>query len=307
MDDNKEMQKELQKDTLISSNSSKENTIPPPIPLQQRCELGEIKCEDLEFKTFHFFPFLPTEIRLEIWCLCALLPRVVHINYDVNLFIGDRFKYSSPDINVWGSWRILNPITFVPVLEACKEARYECGREHKRVGYKLDMLVLPQDKNLKTLVHWEHDTFFINTNACNAIHDAEVVGPAGFPLGYGTASKIKHLAISRKLWIQWPFLEHSRTPCDCCPDPLYDGRFWFQEGIVGACTSVKDFKIVFDSERAKEGQDEPAFGKAIISPGKGRRLVESLEKGLRARKLDCKAKVSLVRRLASKPKKKKEQ
>lgn len=154
-------------------------------------------------RTFHLFPFLATEIRLNIWKL-NLSPQTLHVNYDVNV-VGHK-RYSLLNRHQYSAeWRFENG-TNLANLRVCQESRAES------LNAGIELVTLRNDITQGRWFNFETDTMFWNTNArapadCHYDSDEDhyepyvdnVLPPTRLPVG-GNLKKLKALAVSDALW-----------------------------------------------------------------------------------------------------------
>ncbi|KAJ3573084.1 hypothetical protein NPX13_g4831 [Xylaria arbuscula] len=69
--------------------------------------------------TFHPFPRLPAELRLQIWAM-TVVPRIVDVNVEADTTPGPKRKFRDPPLA-----KLLSSTPVPAILQACQESRYQ--------------------------------------------------------------------------------------------------------------------------------------------------------------------------------------
>lgn len=234
--------------------------------------------ESERYLTFHPFPDLPTEIRLNIWSLVEPTPFVLVACYDVvdrKVQSLGNYGYPSDPSSSRGDWVITNPLRNPFVRLSTRAVCQESRSEAKKYDFSAyETLRLTRNITQQSWFNFETDILFLNTNA--NFYDRKAFPPGeGNPFmkfsrddRYGhyrhrmyflndneveeiePMDKLRNLAIGRALWNDWPFIMWLGDDItgDRCPG-------W---GSVIDCETFKEKVCWWASSTPKElGMTEP--------------------------------------------------
>ncbi|KAG4430628.1 hypothetical protein IFR05_013890 [Cadophora sp. M221] len=158
----------------------------------------------IDLTVFHMFPFLAMELRAKIWK--AMLPnaRIVQLLYDVERDGEMRYTYLN-GVEYYGTWRFHNSPFEIVNQRICQESRSEFL---KSSGYEI--LQLKRDVTKRAWFYYAKDTLLFHTNAGlpkEGEEQALVLPPTYFPLMSKDMERVKTIAVSGGLWMDWNFLE----------------------------------------------------------------------------------------------------
>jgi hypothetical protein len=178
--------------------------------------------------TFHRFSELHTEIRLQIWALLDPPPRVLHVSYERQPR-GSRVNPVTQEVQWWGTWCIRSPRPLLPNLFICQESRHECRKRYSIVS-------LLHDNRQKAFFNSATDTLFLN---CNTNSDFCRVLPPRYE-GSPFSHEVRHLALSREIYLSWTYLDVRCPRCDWRDDPCFE--FW--NSVRNSMCKLQTVKLV---------------------------------------------------------------
>jgi hypothetical protein len=108
-------------------------------------------------KTFHGFPKLPKELRLDIWDLAAFIPRSIVLTERPFSFPG---WYRSPESDECLPYYISSP-TAPPILHTCYESRVQALRYYKR-EFEVNEAWTSSNNQSSSLIRSSPPTIYIN-------------------------------------------------------------------------------------------------------------------------------------------------
>ncbi|KAG4442252.1 hypothetical protein IFR05_002243 [Cadophora sp. M221] len=207
------------------------------------------KARYLEHPTeFHFFPYLSTEIRLEILKLAAPPPAPLVIEYAVTI------RRDQED----AVWRFKNEGHFhkasMRLLHMCRESR------HLMLGNGWGWVYLQDREEDQRLFKFEEALMVWTISARVENSSVELVGnpdlamklgiPQDAPLGPIMADRVRNLGICQDLWLSWLFVE---------TDTLVGSQYCMQhatdpwkETVIARMDNLETFTILTNEPMEKE-------------------------------------------------------
>lgn len=138
-------------------------------------------------------------------------------------------------------WEICNPSHSIAVRDVCQEARFEVDK----IG-SWEMMSLACDVTERTLINWETDMVFLNTNATD-LEMCNVTAQDSVPLGLSVSKKLRHLALASSLGFEWQFSMYYGEDVSCDVHGEYSSGYMqgeFDDDLRSSWGSLEDFWIV---------------------------------------------------------------
>jgi hypothetical protein len=163
------------------------------------------------FLAFYPFPRLPAEIRAKVWALLNPPPQILHVNYGIH-DRNFRQKYNwNGLLELHGEWMIMSPKLKLVNLSICQESRYEGLKAYSVIN-------LLNNITQRVFFNFATDTLFLNTNELKSDQEKDKVLPpryVGSPFPRSVGGQVRRLAVSKSLWVDWPFLKEVRGDMAC--------------------------------------------------------------------------------------------
>ena len=190
------------------ANHIPEATLQNPLPLKTSTGPSTMIASADPFNTFHYFPLLPAELRMQIWTLILTSspPSLLRANYDAytqhfrNGDTNDPF-YNPHDGDYMSIWRLTAKIS--PLLSICQESR--CVAEEN--GY--ERVWLERDVTQRRWFNFSNGEVWFTTNAVPHTFQGEelrVAPPLSFPFPETISERFKVVGVCKMSWnVSWIF------------------------------------------------------------------------------------------------------
>ncbi|PVH84478.1 hypothetical protein DL98DRAFT_584556 [Cadophora sp. DSE1049] len=179
-----------------------------PLPLKTSTLPLTTKTTSKPLTSFHHFPLLPGELRIQIWTpiLTTSPPSILRANYDAYT---QHFRNGNPNNPFYnphggdcvGTWKLTARTT--PLLSICQESRFLAEKD----GY--ERVHLARDVTQRRWFNFRNGEVWFTRNAVPHTYQGDeprVAPPLEFPFSGRLADRFKVVGVCKMLWNDWPFM-----------------------------------------------------------------------------------------------------